>query len=224
MLLVDERIRDIEYQYLVNDLKQNVEKLPLSNDVYSEIAGHSDIFYAKIDDKIYASPNAKIIKKEFTIGNEPTGYRYPDDVKYNICQIGENIIGSKFADSKIKNKINIFVNQGYTKCSISVTGKNSCITDDSGIYKKLKQHNIDVLLIEKDNIKLLDKNKKISEMHGFIGGATAVINNTFILFGDINNLKIENKNKILNHLEKYNLKLKDFKGLDIIDYGRNHNV
>ena len=76
-----------------------------------------------------------------------------------------------------------------------------------------------VLLIKEDNIKLLDKNKNISKMKGFIGGATATINNTFILFGDINNLKEENKNKIKKHLKKYNLKLKDFKGLDIIDYG-----
>ena len=52
MLLVDERIRDIEYKYLVNNLGQNVEKLQLSDDVYEEISGHSDIFYAKIDNKI----------------------------------------------------------------------------------------------------------------------------------------------------------------------------
>lgn len=219
MLLVDERIRDIEYKYLVNNLGQNVEKLQLSDDVYEEISGHSDIFYAKIDNKIYAAPNAKILKKKFIIGNENVGYKYPNDVKYNICQIGKNVIGSKFADSKIKDRINIFVKQGYTKCSISVTSENSCITEDNGIYETLKKYNIDVLLIKEDNIKLLDKNKNISKMKGFIGGATATINNTFILFGDINNLKEENKNKIKKHLKKYNLKLKDFKGLDIIDYG-----
>ena len=56
-------------------------------------------------------------------------------------------------------------------------------------------------------------------MTGFIGGASAVIGNEFIIFGDIDNLKKENKEKILEHLEKYNLKLKDFKGLDIVDYG-----
>lgn len=54
-------------------------------------------------------------------------------------------------------------------------------------------------------------------MGGFIGGATAVINNIFILFGDINNLK--NKKELLNHLQKYNLELKYFKNFDIIDYG-----
>ena len=37
MLLVDERIRDIEYKYLINNLGQNVEKLQLSDDVYEEI-------------------------------------------------------------------------------------------------------------------------------------------------------------------------------------------
>lgn len=56
-------------------------------------------------------------------------------------------------------------------------------------------------------------------MKGFIGGASFVFNNYFVVFGDINNLEEENKEKILNHLEKYKLKLKTFEGLDIIDYG-----
>lgn len=219
MILIDERIRDIEYKYLVEDLKQEVKRIPLSNDVYEEISGHSDIFYTKIEGIIYAAPNAPIIENNFIIGEEKVSRKYPEDVKYNICQIGKNVIGSKYADSIIKDKINIYVNQGYTKCSISVTGDNSCMTTDEGIYKTLKEHNIDVLLIKDDNIKLLNKNKSISKMTGFIGGASAVIGNEFIIFGDIDNLKKENKEKILEHLEKYNLKLKDFKGLDIVDYG-----
>ena len=46
-LIIDSRIRDIEYNYLSEFF--NVIKLPLSNDVYEEISGHSDIFYAKIN-------------------------------------------------------------------------------------------------------------------------------------------------------------------------------
>ena len=54
-------------------------------------------------------------------------------------------------------------------------------------------------------------------MNGFIGGATAIINNNFILFGDIE--KMKNKDKILDHIKKYDLELIDFKNLEINDYG-----
>ncbi len=217
MILVDERIRDVEFEYL-QTFNHKVKKIPLSNDVYDEISGHSDIFYANIDGEVYSAPNASIIEKEFIIGNEKVGKNYPDDVKYNVCQIGKYVIGSKYADEKIKDKINIFVNQGYTKCSIAVTGEKSCITTDKGIYDKIK-NDIDTLYIEEKNIKLLDKNKNISKMNGFIGGASALINNTFILFGDIKNFNKENQKKILNHLSKHNLKFKDFKNLEVVDYG-----
>ena len=218
-ILIDERIRKEEENFLKNELNLNVQKIKLSNAVYPEISGHSDIFYAKIDDKIYYAPNAPIISDNFIIGKEEVKNKYPEDVKYNICQIGNNIVGSKFADKEIIKYINIFVKQGYVKCNISVTGNNSCLTSDIGIYKELLKHNIDVTFIDDDNIHLLDKVNNISKMRGFIGGASFVFNNEFILFGDINNLKEENKEKILKHLEKYKLKLKTFEGLDIIDYG-----
>ena len=54
-------------------------------------------------------------------------------------------------------------------------------------------------------------------MSGFIGGATLVFNNKFMIFGDIN--KLENKGKILDHINKYGLELINFKGLDVYDYG-----
>ena len=217
MILVDERIRDVEFEYL-QTFNHDVKKIPLSKDVYDEISGHSDVFYANIDGKVYSAPNALIIENGFVIGKEKVGKNYPDDVKYNVCQIGKYVIGSKYADEKIKDKINIFVNQGYTKCSIAVTGEKSCITTDKGIYDKIK-NDIDTLYIEEKNIKLLDKDKNISKMNGFIGGASALINNTFILFGDIKKFENENQKKILNHLSKHNLKFKDFKNLEVVDYG-----
>ncbi len=216
-LLIDERIRKIEYEYLKKYFE--VVKLPLSEDVYEEISGHSDVFYTKIDEEIICSPNSKIIDSKFIMGKEKVGNTYPEDVKYNICQIGQNIIGSKYVDSSLRDKINVLVKQGYTKCNICVTSKNSCITTDIGIYRELKKHNIDAIFIKNDNIHLLKRNGTISKMKGFIGGASIVVNNTFILFGDINYIEDNSKKEIENHLLKYNLKLKDFKGLEIIDYG-----
>ena len=212
-LIIDSRIRDVEYNYLSKFF--NVIKLPLSNNVYEEISGHSDIFYTKINNQVIVAPNAEIMEQQFILGKEKVGKEYPKDVLYNVCQIGNRIIGSKYTDKSIKP--DIIVKQGYVKCSIAVTSNNSCITSDKGIAKVLESNNIDVLYIEENNINLLKKDGSASTMKGFIGGASLVFDNKFVLFGDSDNLS--NKDKIIQHLDKYNLELVDFKGLDIYDYG-----
>ena len=212
-VIIDSRIRDIEYNYLSKFF--NVIRLTLSNDVYEEISGHSDIFYTKINNQIIVAPNAEIMEQQFIMGQEKVGKEYPKDVLYNVCQIGNRIIGSKYTDKSIKP--DIIVKQGYVKCSMAVTSDNSCITSDKGIANVLESNNIDVLYIEENNIKLLKKDATASTMKGFIGGASFVFDNKFVLFGDSNNLS--NKDKIIQHLDKYNLELVDFKGLHIYDYG-----
>ena len=212
-LIIDSRIREIEYKYLSQFF--NVIKLPLSNDEYEEISGHSDIFYTKINDKVIVAPNAKIKEQQFILGQEKVEKEYPKDVLYNVCQIGNEIIGSKYTDKSITP--DILVKQGYVKCSIAVTGDNSCVTSDKSIEKILKQNNIDALYVEENSIKLLKKDSSISNMKGFIGGATLVFDNKFVLFGDSDHLA--SKEKILEHLNNYRLELIDFEGLNIYDYG-----
>lgn len=143
------------------------------------------------------------------------GKKYPEDVPYNVCQIGNKIIGSKYTDKSIKP--DIIVKQGYTKCSIAVTGDNSCITSDKNIEEVLQKNGIDVLYIEEDNIRLLKRDGTESSMKGFIGGATLTFDNKFVIFGDINKLKY--KNDIIKHISKYGLELVSFDGLDVYDYG-----
>ena len=212
-LIIDSRIRDVEYNYLSKFF--NVIKLPLSNDVYEEISGHSDIFYTKINNQVIVAPNAEIMEQHFILGKEKVGKEYPKDVLYNLCQIGNKVIGSKYTDKSIKP--DIIVRQGYVKCSIAVTSNNSCITTDKNIADILSKNRIDTLYIEEKNIQLLKKDSTVSNMKGFIGGATLVFDNKFVLFGDIN--KLQSKNEIIKHLNKYNLKLVDFKDLDVYDYG-----
>lgn len=212
-LIIDSRLRNIEYEYLSKLF--NVIKLPLSNDVYEEISGHCDIFYCKINNQVICAPNSLIIEPSFKTGSSIVGKNYPNDIKYNICQIGDKIIGSKYTDKSIIP--NLIVNQGYTKCSIAVLNSRACITTDKNISQILNDNNIDSLYINESNIKLLKKDKTISKMKGFIGGATLVFEDKFILFGDIE--RLESKNEILKHIGKYNLKLVDFKNLDVYDYG-----
>ena len=134
-LIIDSRIREEEYKYLSNYF--NVIKLPLSDDVYEEISGHSDIFYCKINNQIVAAPNAKILEKDFKLGTTKVKKEYPLDVAYNACQIGNRVIGSKYSDESIIT--DIVVKQGYVKCSIAVTSNKSCITTDKKKKKNIKK-------------------------------------------------------------------------------------
>lgn len=222
-IIIDSRMRKIEKEYLSQ--YGDLIELPYQSSVYDEISSHPDIFFCKINNQIFQAPNLKLENKLKTKqGSNSVGAQYPEDIKYNICQIGKRVIYNfkytdpavaKYIDSTGIQKINI--KQGYSKCSISVTSENSCITSDEGICETLKRKNIDVLLLGNTNIRLLDKNGLQTKMSGFIGGATAVIEDKFIIFGDSN--KISNKASLIEHLNNHNLKLVDFKNLEIIDYG-----
>ena len=73
------------------------------------------------------------------------------------------------------------------------------------------------MYIKENNIKLLNRDGTESSMKGFIGGATLTFDNKFVIFGDIN--KLEYKDKIIKHINKYGLELVSFDGLDVYDYG-----
>ena len=226
-IIIDSRMRKIEKEYLSQ--YGDLIELPYQSSVYEEISSHPDIFFCKINNQIFQAPNLKLENKLETKlktkqGSNSVGAQYPEDIKYNICQLGKRVIHNfkytdpavaEYIDSTGLQKINI--KQGYSKCSISVTSENSCITSDEGIYETLKRENIDVLLLDNTNIRLVDKNGLQTKMNGFIGGATAVIEDKFIIFGDSN--KILDKASLIEHLNNHNLKLVDFKNLEIIDYG-----
>ncbi len=222
-IIIDSRMRKVEKEYLSQ--YGDLIELPYQSSVYEEISSHPDIFFCKINNQIFQTPNLKLENKLKTKqGANPVGAQYPEDIKYNICQIGKRAIHNfkytdpavaEYIDSTGLQKINI--KQGYSKCSISVTSENSCITSDEGIYETLKRENMDVLLLDNTNIRLVDKNGLQTKMNGFIGGATAVIEDKFIIFGDSN--KILDKASLIEHLNNHNLKLVDFKNLEIIDYG-----
>lgn len=117
--------------------------------------------------------------------NNITKY-YPSCVALNCIYICGKLYGREDAiDNSVKkycsnNNIEIVnVNQGYTRCSTAVIGKDAAITADTTIYEALKNNDIDVLKIDSGSIKLEGYN------YGFIGGACTMLNdNTLIFFGD----------------------------------------
>lgn len=222
-IIIDSRMRNEEKEYLKK--YGELIEIECQDCVYDEISAHPDIFFCKINGQIFQAPNLKLEKQLKTQkGSSSVGKQYPDDVKYNICQIGKKIIHNfKYTDHLVNEYINsvelekINIKQGYAKCSIAVTSENSCITSDEGIYKTLQKEKIDVLLLRDEIVHLQDKNKNITNMSGFIGGSSCIIDNKFILFGDSN--KLNSKSKLVDFLNKQKLELIDFKNLEIIDYG-----
>lgn len=222
-IIIDSRMRNEEKECLKK--YGELIEIECQNSVYDEISAHPDIFFCKINNQIFQAPNLKLKTNLDTIvGSGAVGACYPADVRYNICQIGKKVIHNfKYTDATIKQYIDktklkkINIKQGYSKCSISVTSENSCITSDEGIYKTLQKENIEVLLLKNEIIHLLDKNKNMSKMNGFIGGSSCVIENKFILFGDSE--KLVEKRNLIEFLKKQKLELVDFKNLPIIDYG-----
>lgn len=231
-ILIDNRMRNVEKNTL-KYLGYKLVAIDRSNNVYPEISSHVDIFTTKIGDTLVVEKSKykdlifMLKKSEFNIvsGKEEVGMHYPEDIKYNVCVLGNySIHNFKYTDKNVLKLLKengyelINVEQGYTNCSIAVIDNSSVITTDKKIAEKLIANNFSVLLLDyTPDIKLKDEYGNYSSMTGFIGGAIGKVDNNIIVFGDLD--KIDRDNKIRKFIESRNLKLIDFKGLDVIDYG-----
>ena len=229
-LIIDERMRKIEKEKL-EQLGYKLIEIKQSDNVYPEISSHVDIFTCKIENKLIIEPSQYIqikskLPPQYDIeqGKERVQKIYPYDIKYNVCTIGKKALHSfEYTEPKIKEELIkqgyelINTTQGYTNCSIVVIDDNSTIVTDKGLYKILQKHKIDVLYLEHEpEIKLLN-DSKYSNRNGFIGGAISRIDDNIIVFGDLS--EIDEDSKIREFIEQRNLKIIDFEGLDVIDYG-----
>ena len=225
-------MRDVEKQTLKN-LGYELIEIKKSTNVYPEISSHVDIFACKVKDKIIVEKSAyKMLKNKLNndeniliSGKTMISYDYPNDIKYNVCIVGNKAIHNfKHTDSKItqeleKNNFEIInVKQGYSNCSIAVIDEKSIILSDRGLYNNLKNSGLDILFLDYiPDIKLFDENGEYSQKNGFIGGAISRIGDNIVVFGDLD--KIDYYCNIRKFIESRNLKIIDFEGLDVVDYG-----
>ena len=223
-VIIDKRMRKIEKQK-IQDMGYEIIEIQTNPYVYPEISSHVDIFACKVRDEIIVEPsqNLKDISN-YVYGEEKVSIQYPQDIKYNVCLIGNIAIHNlKYTDKILKQKLinNKFelvnTTQGYTNCSIAVIDEKSAIVTDKGLNKILQKHEIETLYLnDKLDIKLLKENA-YSEKNGFIGGCISRLGNKIIAFGDLN--KIDFQKKIRNFIYAKGLEVIEFKGLDVIDYG-----
>ena len=230
-VIIDNRMRKIEKEKL-KELGYELIEIVTNTKVYTEISSHVDIFTCKVGEQIVVEPTQyqNILKtnlldaKQIIKGQDEIQEKYPDDIKYNVCTIGKKAIHNfQYTDTKLKQElINnnyelINTTQGYTNCSIAVIDENSAIVSDKGLYKILKFHDIDTLLVENNlDIKLLN-GENYSSKKGFIGGCITRLGDSIIVFGDLN--KIDINGRIRDFITSKKIKIIEFKDLDIIDYG-----
>lgn len=225
-LIIDNRMRNIEKTKL-KELGYKLLEVKENKNLYPEISSHVDILACKVGEKIVVEPTQYANFQEyenFIKGQEIVLKKYPLDIKYNVCIIGKKAIHNfQNTDSKLKELlINdgyelINTTQGYTNCSIAVIDDNSAIVSDQGLYKILKFHGIEVLLVNNNlDIKLFNSNK-YSDKKGFIGGCISSLGESIIVFGDLN--KIDADGRIREFITSKNLNIIEFEGLDVIDYG-----
>lgn len=144
---------------------------------------------------------------------------YPGDSLLNAVSVGNSLICNKKTVSEEviahaeneKQKI-IYINQGYTKCSICLVNQNAFITDDESIYIAAMQNQIDCILINKGSVKLNGFD------YGFIGGCCGLIDKDKLFFnGDIN--MHSDCNKIIDFLAKYSVEPITIENQPLYDIG-----
>lgn len=172
--------------------------LPAASYLQPAVASHTDMLIFIGLGKIFCHENyyesnrelidriSSLSNSEIRVSSEPTGAKYPYDVLFNACIVGNNLIcNEKTVSELILNEAKaqgykiISVSQGYTKCSVCVVSDTAIITADSGIAKACRDRGIDVLEISEGHISLPPYD------FGFIGGASGVYADKVYFCGSI---------------------------------------
>lgn len=199
--IVDGRVEKEIEDFFVNN---NIEVIKVKNILGArpETACHPDIFFHVLSNKrLVCAPQVANLRNVYDIltargfeiiyGKSVIEGNYSSEVAYNVARIGKVAFHNlKYTDPILRRELEnegvslIHVNQGYTKCSVSIVDENSIITADKGIARMVTIAGIDTLLIEPEQGIYID-----GKNQGFIGGATGKLNNTWLISGELSNLK-----------------------------------
>ena len=204
----------------------SVVKTPQMTTLYTTICGHSDIMVFKAGEKrIIAEPTVfeyfknSLPEVEVVPGKTILNAKYPLDIAYNVALVGDKLFcNEKYTDKEIlefadRNGIKILnTKQGYAKCSICIVSNDAIITSDKNIQIAAEKNKIDVLMVNDSSIKLEGFE------HGFIGGATGLIEkNILAVNGDINHHK--DCNRIVDFCKMHKIEVLSLNNGPIIDIG-----
>lgn len=213
-VITDSRIEKSSFASLQSEGFELIAMPPASY-LQSGVASHTDmlifigfgrIFY---HEKYYKS-NKELIDRisalsrlDIAVSGEQTGEKYPYDVLFNACLVGNRLICNEKTVSKLilcaakDNGVEIVnVPQGYTKCSVSAVSENAIITADKAVAEACRSRGIDVLTVSEGHISLPPYN------FGFIGGASGLCGDKVYFCGSLDTHP--DGERIISFCEKHN--------------------
>ncbi len=167
--------------------------VPVTKNVAPPLKGHPDLQLFFHHDRFFCHNelstsfiNALKNLGEVIICESQLGSRYPKDIAFNVACTGrvafhrEDMTERKIRSFLATENIPLVnVSQGYSKCSTCIVSENHIITADAGIHGAALQQGMDSLLINPGYILLP------GYRHGFIGGATGILDNRLFFTGAI---------------------------------------
>lgn len=186
--------------------------------VITHIGGNSIVYAPGTGDdflKILSAYGFELIKGETDLKQ-----KYPGNIAYNAARVGNYVFHNiKYIDPVVKRELLkrdveiLHVNQGYSKCSISVLNEKLIITSDLIIARNAEKKGIETLLIEPaENILLSGMS------YGFIGGCTGLIDKcTLAISGNLSTMK--EAYKIQQFLFRNGIKTASLSKENLIDIG-----
>ncbi len=194
--------RQMRYIFISSDLPRETENIlsffgecvpipPLAS-LPRPVAAHPDMQMALLGGKVIIHHENKALatileKRNIPYIAEPhaASDAYPGDVLLNCFELGSLFFCSKYtSEAALAVALSagltpVITKQGYAKCSCLCL-HDSIITADGAIIRACAEQCVEHLHIGAGSISI------VSYDYGFIGGASGVIDDSVIFFGDIN--------------------------------------
>ena len=178
---------------------------------------------AMVPSTCYAYYREKLpVSIELIAGDKNLGGTYPEDCAYNVAKVGNLLFcNTRCVDPKLlafyqgeRFQI-IHTNQGYTKCNMTIFGKDLIITEDLGIHNNIIANKLPIqsILIPVGEVSLS------GFPHGFIGGAGGGMEEVLFWYGNprhcsyFETLKIEAEQRGIQNIALSQEKLCDLGGI-----------
>lgn len=203
---------------IIDALSQEGEVVLLSpmNGLPSGLSSHADMLIAASDEKAFCYAGY-LLRGDFIRVHDIPYEKYPRDVYLNCTFIGDSLIVNPDTVSKAVIEYAetqgfrvIPVKQGYAGCAVCKVSESALITADIGISRAAGGA-FDVLTIEAGGISLSGYDV------GFIGGASATVNDKVFFFGDLS--RHRDGKRIKAFIESHGKKCISFSDFPLTDFG-----